>query len=503
MAKVALIFPPSLMRNFAIPLNLAYLAGSLEAKGHQVKIFDMSAKYWNLSSDQTIEIIKKYSPDIIGITTNVLFIKPTYNLVNKLKVLKSLIVLGGPHTSLLPEEAILNGADIAVRGEGELTIVELADYIDGKIKLSDIRGIVYSYKNKIIYNPPRPLIKNLDSIPFPSRHLFDKSLYVEDSEYYQAFGPIFSSRGCPAHCTYCYKGVFGDGIRLRSAQNVIEEMLEMYHKFNVKAFEFLDDSFSADPKRVIEICQLIKEKFPEPIKWQCTTRLDFTDKKLLEIMRSSGCFRVFYGFESGDKRTLKLVQKKIDVEQAVQVLNWTKQVGIKSIVGFMYGFPWETVEHVNNTTKIIKRLRRYVDEFNKVGILVPVPGTKLYNDYKDSYNLENWWLKDSYGKRYRQNIYYPYFRRNFYNDFALLEDGFFQFPKKVKKAIKKGIRTIGTHNIFHNNPLPIALILITMVYISKFLYAINPKLEEKIFFFLRKIKYKVLKKNAQIKNIPN
>jgi len=487
-SRILLIFPPSLYRNYTPPLNLAYLGAVLEQQGNTVGVIDASALYWRGSTSEIRKSAEAFAPDMIGITLNALFIQPGYETVRELRSMGVPIVAGGPHPSLLAHEALDHGVDIVVRGEGEETIGELVDFVNGKQTLDQINGISFRRQGFYRDNPDRPLITDLDRLPFPAKHLSDRRLYVEDSETYQAMGPIFSGRGCPARCSYCYKGVFGQTIRIRSAENVFLEMLDTYQRYGTTAFEFMDDAFSVDNRRVAELCQLILARMPVPIRWQCTTRLDLTDRNLLELMHNAGCFRVFYGFESGDRETLRRVRKKLDLDNAIQVLRWTHETGIKSIVGFMYGFPWETEEQVNNTTKIIKRISRFVNEINPLGIMVPVPGTAIYKEYADQYGFKDWWLRDEYGAKYRSNRYYPFFRRRFYNDFALLEDGFFPFPPRVRRAIIRGTRTIGWHNLRRNNNLVKALILLGVVYLSMGIYRIHPSVEQWLFSRLGQLK---------------
>ncbi len=495
--RVLLIFPPSLYRNFTPPLNLAYIGAVLEEQGCEVGIIDASAMHWQGDMAEIRRRAEQFAPDLIGITLNALFIQPGYDTIRELRRLGVPIIAGGPHPSLLAHEALEHGVDIVVRGEGEATIAELLEHFRGEKELEEIRGISYRRQGFYRDTPPRPLIRDLDALPFPAKHLFERELYVEDSPTYQAYGPIFSGRGCPARCSYCYKGVFGQSIRIRSAENVLAEMLDLYRRYGTTAFEFMDDAFSVDLERVSKLCDLIRESFPVPIRWQCTTRLDFTDRNLLRKMKEAGCFRVFYGFESGDRETLRRVNKKLDIDQAIQVLKWTNQTGIRSIVGFMFGFPWETPEQVDATTRIIRRISPFVDEFNPLGIMIPVPGTAIYEEYAERFGLLDWWLKDDFGARYRSNRYYPFFRRRFYNDFALLESGFFPFPPRVRRAIVRGTRTIGVHNLFHNNSLPKALGLLGMVYLSKLLYRIHPELEKAVFDRLGALKDRLLRRRAQ------
>ncbi len=489
MTRVLLIFPPSAYRNHTPPLNLAYIAAALEEDDCVVNILDLSAINNPFTQEQALEEAALFKPDWIGLTLNIIFIKPAYQFIQKLKSLNVPIVVGGPHPSLMCEEAIENGVDIVVRGEGEKTVVELNRALAENKPLKTVAGIVFTEQNGVIQSTePRAPIHDLDRLPLPAKHLFPKEWYVDDSNLYQVYGAIFSGRGCPAACTYCYKGVFGPGCRFRTAENVFNEMKYLHEKYGVTAFEFMDDAFSADLNRVDKLCDLILAEPGFRISWQCTTRLDLTNPNLLKKMKQSGCFRIFYGVESGDQDTLFRVNKHLDLDQAVNVLRWTHELGIRSIVGFMWGFPWDSPSSVHASIQFLKRIAPFVDEFNPLGLLIPVPGTRLFDDIKDKYSLDNWWLQDQFGKLYRDNIYFPYFQRRFYNDFGLLKDGFFPYPPEVKRLIRTGNRLIGRHNLFRNTPFFTASIIYLAVIFSECLFTINPKLEYAIFEFLNQFK---------------
>ncbi len=487
--KVLLIFPPTHYRNHTPPLNLAYLCACLRRAGCSVKVIDAAAVKVDLSIDEITCLARDYQPDLIGITMNALFILPAYDLARRLRAIGVPIIAGGPHPSILPDEALENGSHIVVRNEGELTVMELIEWLRGNRRLEEIAGISFMKDGVAKHNPPRALIDDLDSLPFPDKDIFERADYIEDSELYQCYGTIFSSRGCPHNCTYCNKSVFGRVVRARSPENVLEEMLYLRRNYDVTAFEFLDDTFSLRLDRVDKICDMIlAEPELKGICWQCTTRMDLTSDELLQKMRQAGCFRLFYGMESGDQETLKRVNKRLNIEKAVQVLKWTHDLKMRSIVAFMFGFPWETTKHVSNTYSLLRRISPYVDEYNPLGMLVPVPGTPMYEQYHREYGFTDWWLMPSFGIRYRSNQYFPYFRRRFFNDFALLEDGFFSYPPAVKREIKRCLRFIGKHNIYKNNPRIKAHTIYCFVLISKVLYRVHPKLEQLVFFILGRIK---------------
>ena len=475
-------------------MNLAYVAASLEQDDHEVRIVDLACVNPPMTEDEVLQMIRQFDPHWIGLTLNVIFIQPAYEFIKKLRPLNIPLVAGGPHPSLLAEECLDQGFDIVVRGEGEETVRELTRSLVNNSELDEVKGISYrSKEGEYYHNPSRPLIRDLDALPLPAKHLFSKEWYIKDSPFYEIYGPIFSGRGCPANCQYCYKGVFGHGCRLRSAESVFQEMLHLHKTFGVNAFEFMDDAFSADLERISNLCDMIlKEPDFQPV-WQCTTRLDLTTPALLKKMYSAGCFRIFYGVESGDTDTLDRVNKHLDLPRAIQVLKWTREAKIKSITGFMWGFPWDSPSSLRSSLDFLRQMAPYTNEFNPLGILIPVPGTGIYNRYKDRYHLDNWWLQNRFGRLYRTNAYFPYYMRRFYNDFALIDDGFFPFPPEVKKMIRQGTRFIGRHNLYSNTAKPIAYLVHVAVITSRILFSIHPLLEQSVFGVLGEIKARIKK----------
>lgn len=498
--RAVLVFPPSLYKNYTPPVNIGYIGAMMLLKGMDVKVIDASAINNDIPVDEIVRQCVELDPDIVGITMNVLFIKPAYELGRKLKEKGIKVLGGGPHPSIVPEEPIIHGgADIVVYGEGENTVAEIADYLRGERKLEEITGIAYRDKNGYpVTNPARAQVQDLDEFPFPAREIFVREHYTGGTEYYQAHGGMFTSRGCPATCTYCNLSVYGRRVRVRSAQDIFNEMKFLKQNYGVTAFEYLDDTFSAKFARIEELCHLIiNDDEMRGIKWQANTRLDFANQDLLELMARSGCFRLFWGLESGDEATLKKVAKKQEVDKAVQTLTWAHEVGIKSICGMMFAFPWDTPQNTMNTVELIRRLEDVVEEFNPLGLLVPVPGTPIYDEYCAKGELKEWWLSDNFGHLYRSNTYFPFFRRRFYNDFALLEDGFFEFDAATKKTIYYATNVIGWHNITRNNPPYKAAALLAAVYVSKVLYAIHPTLEGIVFDKISKLKRKFFGHNVQ------
>ncbi len=432
MIKTLLIYPytgPGL-KNYSPPLGLAYIAGMLKKKNCKIKIIDFSAINNKIKEEEITFIVNDFQPDIIAFSILVTGAKYTYRFINeKLSFYKGLIVAGGPHCTVLPEEPLKHSVDIVVRNEGEETISELIDYLEGKIHLKDIKGISYIKKSgEIVHNAPRPPIENLDSLPFPAFELFNKEDYPVEN-----MGRLIASRGCPGKCSFCANQFFHQKIRVRSSKNIFEEIKHIYNTYKINYFEFYDDNFTINRKRIFELCDLL-QNWEIKIEWTCLSRVDFLEYELLRSMKSAGCKRIHIGVESANIETLKRVKKNVPLNRLDKILDQMKELGIQSFLFFMFGFPWETAKEIRHTNKFIKKMRKKVDYFNEGGVLIPYPGTEIYEEYKDKIGFKDWWLSD-------------WLPENFEPLHKIQPWYFFPYTKQQRKEIKRGLDIIVAHNL--------------------------------------------------------
>ncbi|MCK4454441.1 radical SAM protein [Candidatus Parcubacteria bacterium] len=406
--KVLLINPPFIRlfgagappRGVKAPLGLCYIAGVLNDHGFDVRVYntdfiknprvlsskDITAGYNTyLNSLNNLDLpvwreiyerINDYSPDIVGITAMTSLFNSALNVAQLVKSFDSDIpvVLGGVHPTILPEETIKNtNVDIVVRGEGEYTFLDILKNFNNN--LNEILGITYKENGQIINNPARPLIQNLDELPFPAKHLI-----IEHEKYPpEAFGNIFASRGCPFHCIFCASHkIWTRKVRRRSPENVIEEIKHVKKKFGTKLFRFEDDSFTLNKQWIYELCDvLLKEKLK--IKWVAETRADVVDDRSIKTMKSAGCKMLDIGVESGSEKTLKIIKKGITLEQIRNTFNIIKSNKILTNAFFIIGFPWESKKEIEMTISFMKELNPFHSFFS---ISTPYPGTELFDIYK-------------------------------------------------------------------------------------------------------------------------
>jgi len=369
------------------PLGLAYIASSLERAQHEVHIIDCVGS--ELNWDQICDTLKKSDPDLIGITTLAATLQSAFEVATKSKEFhpEVPVVLGG-HGTFKIEERILTrtkSVDIIVRGEGEDSVVELADALEKGHSIRETPGICFRLKtDEVVINQSRPFIQNLDLLPFPARHLLPMKSYVRD-QLPDVFGkesfkgtPLISSRGCPFSCVFCASTRFyGQKWRPRSAENVVEEVNHLYQnygKIGLSGFNFADDNFLAKPDRVIKICDLLIEKGLSHLKWICEARVDSAEEMLYSKMYNAGCRALAFGIESGNEKVLKASRKGVTKDMVRNAVKIAKSVGFKIWGYFLFGLPGDTDETMKETIEFAKELDLDINAFHPVFMY---PGTEL------------------------------------------------------------------------------------------------------------------------------
>lgn len=439
--KVVLMNPPTAPPSDEILLNLAYLSSALKKAGHETLVLDATAPHNRLTEEDIKKQILEFKPHFIGVTLIVRYIPQTYDFVKGLLELNIPIVGGGPHANCKPEEVLENGFDIVAIGEGEDTIIELAEYYLGNKKLKEIDGICFKdKKNKAHYTKPRQLIKDLDRITFPDYEAFPIKYYSgsDDPESNPIFWSVFSSRGCPFNCIFCAShNVFGRTFRSRSPQNVYDEIKSLVETYGAKTFAFQDDEAFINKKRVIEFCNLVKKDYPS-LKFSGRLRIDSLDKDMLNAMSSAGFKRLAFGIESFNNESLLKMNKKYrlkDIEKGFKIL---EKSHFKAIYfNILIGFPWETTEHLKGILKEMSKIPESVIFFSSTCTLIPFPCTELYDRYHKEYGFTDWWLDPKENSPQKtigsQNTFFMMFM---FDQIPLYsDDTFWNHSPEMKKAI--------------------------------------------------------------------
>jgi radical SAM superfamily enzyme YgiQ (UPF0313 family) len=378
-ARITLVNPPYPVGSHKhppfTPLGLGYLASVLEKNKYDVNIVDCQALDINYEEFR-IEINKKQA-DIVGITSTTLTYKSALKIIKIVKKVwpKSITLLGGSHVTFWDKEALkeCQELDIVVRKEGEETFLDIVERIEEGKTYYDTLGTTCRKKEKIIKNDDRPYIENLDDLPFPAHHLWPLERLTKHGI---IIFPIISSRGCVYWCDFCTTvRMFGRRYRTRTPKNVVDELEYLKKRFGANRFTFYDDAFTVDQDRALAICKEIKNRKLK-IEWDCETRVDMVTKELLLEMKNAGCASVWFGVESGSQKVLDAMRKGISLAQTIKAFKWAKDAGLITVAGVVLGFPGETKETIEETTKFIEKLNP-----NDVGyyIATPYPGTPLYS----------------------------------------------------------------------------------------------------------------------------
>ncbi|MBA7489495.1 Anaerobic magnesium-protoporphyrin IX monomethyl ester cyclase [subsurface metagenome] len=402
--KVLLINPPSENeiignnppiieeeRGYNPPLGLLFIAGYLEEfTEYSVKVLDTQVE--ELSYPEIEDIVREKQPEVVGITAMTLTLVDVIKTVKLIKkVNKNIkVVLGGPHVYIFPNETInLEGVDYLVLGEGEEVFKDLLDYMEDYKKLRSIEGLVFKENGKIVNTGPRPLIENLDILPFPARHLVPYKRYSSLVLRRRPITTTFTSRGCPYKCSFCARPHLGKKFRARSAKNVVDE-IEGCTKMGIYAFLVYDDTFTVNKRRVIEVCDELRKRKLD-VEWDIRARVDTVDEQLLKRLKMAGCRGIHYGIEAGTEKILKVLNKKITISRTKQIFSLTKKNKISTLGYFMIGNPGETREDIFETIKLMEELD---PDYVHVTILTPFPATKIYFDGLKSEIIEKDYWKD-------------------------------------------------------------------------------------------------------------
>ncbi len=375
----------------APPLGLAYIAAILERDGHRVKILDTPTLKMDL--DAWVQNIKSWSPDIIGFSILTPTAPKAYVAARKIKeeIDDIILVAGGQHPTYMWSETLDNGFDIIVRGEGEVTARELIKTIDkhgmDPGELRRVAGIVFRDKHgNIVATRERPLIYNLDVLPWPARHLLPMDKYTLFGKKIRV-AHIMASRGCPYGCIYCTTSYYwGRRIRYRSPRNVAEEIEFLVDKYRVEHVVFTDDELTANRRFVYGLIEEMKKRGLD-IGFACGARVNHMDKDFMKFLYNNGCIALYFGVESGTQRILDKIGKMISLDQVRKVFRWKREIGGFATASFILGFPWETIDDMKKTVDLAIDIDPDYAQFT---VLTPYPGTPLF-DYAMRYGLiEDW-----------------------------------------------------------------------------------------------------------------
>lgn len=394
--KVLLVSPPtnsvikSIIGVTGPPLGLAYLASVARKKENEVKIIDSLAL--DLTFNKLKGMIHEFDPDLVGITATTSMIPDSYIVARIVKENNpnTKVSIGGPHVTFVPELTLQESKsiDFVIRGEGENVFENLLDSLrkDGDPK--EVKGITYRIGDKIATNPPEGLIKNVDDIPMPALDLLPMDKYLAD---HKRFATIMTSRGCPYNCIFCSSSLqFGKAWRGHSVDRVLEELKRLVYEYRVNEIEFLDDTFTLNMARAIDVSRMIRKEGLD-IRWSGSARVNLFNDEIAKAMKDAGAHTIYFGIESGSQKTLDFMGKGIKLEQSIDSIKKGNKAGLNTLGSFIIGFPDDTTDDVKNTIRFSKKVGVKMAQFT---VATPYPGTRLW-DYamKNDLILNTSWEK--------------------------------------------------------------------------------------------------------------
>ncbi|MBI2549614.1 radical SAM protein [Candidatus Woesearchaeota archaeon] len=363
-------------------LGLGIIAAVIEDLGYDVKILDCFGL--ELTEEDAAKELEKHNPKMVLLGSSTANFRIAMSVLKKAKEFNPSVItiIGGPHVTVNPDSAFEEKGvvDYVVINEAEETIVDLLNYIYRKsdMPLSEIKGIVYMDGKNKVRTAERGVVKNLDALPMPAYHLFPMDRYHSYGwlNLGRKFTTMISSRGCPFKCNFCQSSLQAKYWRQRSAEKVFEEIKLLYDNYGIRHIYFQDDEFAVNHKRVIDICNKIRESKMDLV-WECLARVNHMDDELLSAMASSGCKSILFGVETGYEEGFKKINKPITCDMVLKAVRMAQKHGIMVKATYIMGFPWEGEEELKATIKFAKEVNADLTFFN---LLNPYPGTPVYDE---------------------------------------------------------------------------------------------------------------------------
>src|ERR1041385_7572589 len=339
------------------PLGILYLSAFLKHNGFSVEVFDATFKDF----EDFKAAVQRTRPRIVGFYANIITRANVFRLAQIAKANGvEYVIAGGPDASEWCDAYFANGVDVIGTNEGELTLQELIPWLQqkGMSGLEQVRGIIFMKNGRVNRTPPRPAITDLDSLPWPDRDVLNMDQYFQawKSRHGESSVSLITARGCPFHCAWCSSEVFGHTHRQRSPKNVVDEMMMIQQRYNPDIMWLSDDVLTINRKWSLQFFDEVRQR-GAAYPYECLSRVDLVDRQILQGLKDSGCFRIWYGAESGSQQVLDSMTKGTTVEQIREASRVTKEVGIQAGFFILLGYPDETTADIRKTIDLLKTAR--------------------------------------------------------------------------------------------------------------------------------------------------
>ena len=365
--------------NYWQPLGTLYVASSILKAGHDVRFLNGAF----MTHSEILQNVSEYKPDFVGLYSTTFGWNKAVRTASDIKqILNVFIAVGGPYPIAMQEKCLMDSMaiDSVVTGEGELTVVEMLERLSHGESLAGVEGAIFRDADRIVKNPPRSLITDLDSLPSPARELLSNANdYIPPPATYKRkpVAVIMTARGCNRRCIFCFQidKERKHGVRYRSVKNVMQE-IELCLRQGYREIKFIDDTLAADYDRAMQIAKEIKARKLD-FTWFASACVNQVDKPLLRAFKDAGCWAILLGAESGVQKNLNAIRKGTTLEQISIAVKDAKEVGLTVYTPFIFGIPGETFEEGLKTIEFACELNPDIANFHA---LTPFPGTELYDN---------------------------------------------------------------------------------------------------------------------------
>lgn len=362
------------------PLGILYISSHLRKKGVQVEVFDSTFG----SRDQLFEVLRQGPPAILGVYANLMTRTNVLEILRAAKQAGWQTVVGGPEPSAYIAEYLDGGADVVVIGEGEVTIEELVPVLkcDSRESLHGVDGIAFrGAEGAIVQTKPREQLRDIDAQPWPDREAIDVGQYVETWRKHHGMGSVslITARGCPYHCRWCSHEVFGKTHRRRKPASVADELEWLIQRYQPDMAWMADDVFTIHPGWLSQYADELKRRRLR-LPFECISRADRLNSKVIETLAEMGCFRVWIGSESGSQRVLDAMERGVTVEQVQSAVALCRSHGIQTGMFLMWGYEGEELDDVEATVQHVKRTN---PDIFFTTVAYPIKGTAYFAEVSE------------------------------------------------------------------------------------------------------------------------
>lgn len=370
------------------PLGILYLSSYLKKHGFDVGVFDSTFQ----SMAQFDEVLRRERPAAVGIYTNMMTKRNVLEMIRRCKATGAKVILGGPEPPYYAADYLARGADIIVKGEGELTLAELLPHLarQGLNGLGAIQGIAFlDGDGSLVETAPRPQIADLSAHPWPDREAIDLPAYMRvwKEHHGQSSVSVIHARGCPYTCRWCSHSVYGNTHRRRTPEDAADEVLWIKERYNPDLIWYADDVFTIHYRWFFQYGEALKKRGVR-IPFECISRADRLNEEVVRTLAEMGCYRLWNGSESGSQRVLDAMDRKVQVQDVQEKTHLLQRYGIETGMFIMLGYEGETIRDLEET---VEHLKISNPDIFLTTVAYPIKGTPYYNQVESRILSEKSW----------------------------------------------------------------------------------------------------------------